>query len=145
MTGTLSPHPGFGIPTITATRILKGQQQGKLGPETPLAVDAFPYVALSKVSPCHAGHGARVMPVGLPAQKHPRDAHTGCTGSLPIPHLSLGKQMSMARGVGGGVHLTGCLCQPLPALSLPRVLGRRTTWTGRSPTARGRPQPTSAG
>ncbi|NXQ67432.1 PPBI phosphatase, partial [Quiscalus mexicanus] len=39
---------GFGIPTITATRILKGQQQGKLGPETPLALDAFPYMALSK-------------------------------------------------------------------------------------------------
>ncbi|XP_075794496.1 LOW QUALITY PROTEIN: intestinal-type alkaline phosphatase [Pelodiscus sinensis] len=39
---------GMGIPTITATRILKGQQQGKLGPETPLAMDAFPYVALSK-------------------------------------------------------------------------------------------------
>ncbi|KFZ57097.1 Intestinal-type alkaline phosphatase, partial [Podiceps cristatus] len=52
---------GFGIPTITATRILKGQEQGKLGPETPLALDAFPYVALSKVHPCHAGHGARVM------------------------------------------------------------------------------------
>ncbi|KGL91939.1 Intestinal-type alkaline phosphatase, partial [Charadrius vociferus] len=52
---------GFGVPTITATRILKAQQQGKLGPETPLALDAFPYVALSKVNPCHAGHGARVM------------------------------------------------------------------------------------
>ncbi|NXF30005.1 PPBI phosphatase, partial [Nyctibius bracteatus] len=39
---------GFGIPSITATRILKGQEQGKLGPETPLALDAFPYVALSK-------------------------------------------------------------------------------------------------
>ncbi|NXH74847.1 PPBI phosphatase, partial [Hydrobates tethys] len=39
---------GFGIPTITATRILKAQEQGKLGPETPLALDAFPYVALSK-------------------------------------------------------------------------------------------------
>ncbi|XP_005051226.1 PREDICTED: intestinal-type alkaline phosphatase isoform X1 [Ficedula albicollis] len=39
---------GFGIPTITATRILKGQQQDKPGPETPLALDAFPYVALSK-------------------------------------------------------------------------------------------------
>ncbi|XP_010116424.1 PREDICTED: intestinal-type alkaline phosphatase-like, partial [Chlamydotis macqueenii] len=41
---------GFGIPSITATRILKGQEQGKLGPETPLALDAFPYLALSKVS-----------------------------------------------------------------------------------------------
>ncbi|RLV63967.1 hypothetical protein DV515_00017731 [Chloebia gouldiae] len=39
---------GFGVPSITATRILKGQQKGKLGPETPLALDAFPYVALSK-------------------------------------------------------------------------------------------------
>ncbi|XP_009557593.2 intestinal-type alkaline phosphatase isoform X1 [Cuculus canorus] len=39
---------GFGIPTITATRILKGQEQGNPGPETPLALDAFPYVALSK-------------------------------------------------------------------------------------------------
>ncbi|NXF04786.1 PPBI phosphatase, partial [Smithornis capensis] len=39
---------GFGIPTITATRILKGQQQGGQGPETPLALDSFPYVALSK-------------------------------------------------------------------------------------------------
>ncbi|NXP80886.1 PPBI phosphatase, partial [Ramphastos sulfuratus] len=39
---------GFGLPSITATRILKGQEQGKLGPETPLALDAFPYVALSK-------------------------------------------------------------------------------------------------
>ncbi|KFU84244.1 Intestinal-type alkaline phosphatase, partial [Chaetura pelagica] len=39
---------GFGIPTITATRILKGQEKGNLGPETPLALDAFPYVALSK-------------------------------------------------------------------------------------------------
>uniref|UniRef100_A0A8D0FC87 Alkaline phosphatase n=1 Tax=Strix occidentalis caurina TaxID=311401 RepID=A0A8D0FC87_STROC len=39
---------GFGISTITATRILKGQEQGKLGPETSLALDAFPYVALAK-------------------------------------------------------------------------------------------------
>ncbi|XP_019358595.1 PREDICTED: intestinal-type alkaline phosphatase [Gavialis gangeticus] len=39
---------GMGVPTITATRILKGQLQGKLGPETPLVMDTFPYVALSK-------------------------------------------------------------------------------------------------
>ncbi|NWQ82673.1 PPBI phosphatase, partial [Columbina picui] len=39
---------GFGIPSLTATRILKGQQEGHLGPETPLAMDTFPYVALSK-------------------------------------------------------------------------------------------------
>ncbi|KAG3275522.1 intestinal-type alkaline phosphatase 1 [Ictidomys tridecemlineatus] len=39
---------GMGVPTVTATRILKGQEQGKLGPETPLAMDHFPYMALSK-------------------------------------------------------------------------------------------------
>ncbi|XP_010345498.2 intestinal-type alkaline phosphatase [Saimiri boliviensis] len=39
---------GMGVPTVTATRILKGQKEGKLGPETPLAMDRFPYVALSK-------------------------------------------------------------------------------------------------
>lgn len=40
---------GMGVPTVTATRILKGQINGKLGPETPLAMDHFPYLALSKV------------------------------------------------------------------------------------------------
>ncbi|KAM9184373.1 intestinal-type alkaline phosphatase-like [Mergus octosetaceus] len=39
---------GFGVPSITATRILNGQLQGKLGPETPLFLDSFPYTALSK-------------------------------------------------------------------------------------------------
>ncbi|KAM8953079.1 intestinal-type alkaline phosphatase-like [Pelodytes ibericus] len=39
---------GMGIPTVTATRILSGQQQGKLGEENELAMDRFPYVALSK-------------------------------------------------------------------------------------------------
>eukprot|EP00070_Physeter_catodon_P031607 XP_028338501.1 intestinal-type alkaline phosphatase isoform X1 [Physeter catodon] len=38
----------MGVPTVTATRILKGQLGGKLGPETPLAMDQFPYLALSK-------------------------------------------------------------------------------------------------
>ncbi|KAJ7324669.1 hypothetical protein JRQ81_017689 [Phrynocephalus forsythii] len=39
---------GMGVPTITATRILKGQMHNHLGPETPLAMDTFPYLALSK-------------------------------------------------------------------------------------------------
>nr|XP_004662275.2 intestinal-type alkaline phosphatase [Jaculus jaculus] len=39
---------GMGVPTVTATRILKGQREGHLGPETPLAMDHFPYMALSK-------------------------------------------------------------------------------------------------
>ncbi|XP_004868187.1 intestinal-type alkaline phosphatase [Heterocephalus glaber] len=39
---------GMGVSTVTATRILKGQMQGHLGPETPLTMDRFPYMALSK-------------------------------------------------------------------------------------------------
>uniref|UniRef100_G3TRJ8 Alkaline phosphatase n=1 Tax=Loxodonta africana TaxID=9785 RepID=G3TRJ8_LOXAF len=39
---------GMGVPTVTATRILKGQLNGHLGPETSLAMDHFPYLALSK-------------------------------------------------------------------------------------------------
>nr|XP_025134250.1 intestinal-type alkaline phosphatase-like isoform X1 [Bubalus bubalis] len=39
---------GMGVSTVTATRILKGQMAGKPGPETPLAMDQFPYMALSK-------------------------------------------------------------------------------------------------
>ncbi|XP_032757436.1 intestinal-type alkaline phosphatase 1 isoform X2 [Rattus rattus] len=39
---------GMGVPTVTATRILKGQLGGHLGPETPLAMDHFPFTALSK-------------------------------------------------------------------------------------------------
>lgn len=39
---------GMGVPTVTATRILKGQLGGHLGPETPLAMDHFPFMALSK-------------------------------------------------------------------------------------------------
>lgn len=84
------------------------------------------------------------MPMGLLAQKPPRDAHMGCTGSLPIPRLSSGEEMSVARGAGEG-HPAGCLCQLPPTLSLVCALGRRTTWTGRSLTVRGQPQPTSAG
>ncbi|XP_063162376.1 intestinal-type alkaline phosphatase 1-like [Candoia aspera] len=39
---------GMGIPTITATRILKGHMQEPALPEAPLSMDTFPYVALSK-------------------------------------------------------------------------------------------------
>uniref|UniRef100_G1Q002 alkaline phosphatase n=2 Tax=Myotis lucifugus TaxID=59463 RepID=G1Q002_MYOLU len=39
---------GMGVSTVTATRILKGQMNGKLGPETSLAMDKFPFLALAK-------------------------------------------------------------------------------------------------
>ncbi|XP_034386954.1 intestinal-type alkaline phosphatase-like [Cyclopterus lumpus] len=39
---------GMGIPTVTATRILKGQLAGHSGEETSLVMDTFPHLALSK-------------------------------------------------------------------------------------------------
>src|SRR6267142_6965611 len=39
---------GMGISTITAARILEGQQRGESGEENQLSFEKFPYVALSK-------------------------------------------------------------------------------------------------
>ncbi|XP_056303211.1 intestinal-type alkaline phosphatase [Danio aesculapii] len=39
---------GMGISTVTAARVLKGQMNGKTGEESVLAMDTFPYLALSK-------------------------------------------------------------------------------------------------
>ncbi|XP_014344700.1 intestinal-type alkaline phosphatase [Latimeria chalumnae] len=39
---------GMGVSTVTAARIYKGQRNGKLGEEEIMAMDTFPYVALSK-------------------------------------------------------------------------------------------------
>ncbi|MGH0151526.1 UNVERIFIED_CONTAM: hypothetical protein FKN15_030404 [Acipenser sinensis] len=39
---------GMGIPTLTAARIFKGQLENRPGEETVLAMDTFPYLALSK-------------------------------------------------------------------------------------------------
>lgn len=83
VTKPLSSLPGFGLPSITATRILKGQEQGNLGPETPLALDAFPYVALSKVNLCHTGHRASVM-LGMEPERCPWGC--GCR-SIPGMHV----------------------------------------------------------
>lgn len=40
----------MGVSTVSAARILRGQNEGKSGEETVLAMDTFPYVALSKVT-----------------------------------------------------------------------------------------------
>ncbi|XP_039979345.1 intestinal-type alkaline phosphatase-like, partial [Xiphias gladius] len=39
---------GMGVSTVSAARILRGQMEGSSGEETVLAMDTFPYVALSK-------------------------------------------------------------------------------------------------
>ncbi|NXN46256.1 PPBI phosphatase, partial [Rhinoptilus africanus] len=94
---------GFGIPTITATRILKGQKQGKLGPETPLALDAFPYVALSKGD---AGGAAGT------------EAPWGCTYELhgvpARPTLALRHVSDHGKERWGWGNPLGGLCQAAP-------------------------------
>nr|XP_021532563.1 LOW QUALITY PROTEIN: alkaline phosphatase, placental-like [Aotus nancymaae] len=57
---------GMGVSTVTVARILKGQKKDKLGPETPLAMDRFPYVALSK---CNTNPRNRVVSVMKPARR----------------------------------------------------------------------------
>ncbi|XP_029006222.1 alkaline phosphatase, tissue-nonspecific isozyme [Betta splendens] len=39
---------GMGVPTVTASRILKGQLSGQSGEETQLEMDKFPFVSLAK-------------------------------------------------------------------------------------------------
>lgn len=52
--------------------------------------------------------------MGLLAQKHPGDAHIGCTGSLPVPPLPSGMQVIVVRGAGGGNPLGASANRPLP-------------------------------
>ena len=40
---------GMGLSTVTAARILRGQQQGNPGEETKLTFEKFPNIALAKV------------------------------------------------------------------------------------------------
>ena len=41
---------GMSVPTLTASRILKGQLKGKTGEEGQLYFETFPHVGVSKVS-----------------------------------------------------------------------------------------------
>nr|XP_046248779.1 alkaline phosphatase, intestinal, tandem duplicate 1 [Scatophagus argus] len=73
---------GMGVSTVSAARILRGQMEGKSGEETMLAMDTFPYVALSKTysvdkqvadsastaTAYHCGVKANAKTVGLSAK-----------------------------------------------------------------------------
>ncbi|XP_063057276.1 alkaline phosphatase, intestinal, tandem duplicate 1 isoform X2 [Engraulis encrasicolus] len=45
---TTAEAQGMGVSTVSAARILRGQLEGRSGEETVLAMDSFPYLALSK-------------------------------------------------------------------------------------------------
>ncbi|CAL8309769.1 unnamed protein product [Lota lota] len=73
---------GMGVSTVTAARILRGQMEGRSGEETVLAMDSFPYLALSKTysvdrqvadsastaTAYHCGVKANAKTVGLSAR-----------------------------------------------------------------------------
>uniref|UniRef100_A0AAQ4Q6X2 Alkaline phosphatase n=1 Tax=Gasterosteus aculeatus aculeatus TaxID=481459 RepID=A0AAQ4Q6X2_GASAC len=73
---------GMGVSTVSAARILRGQMEGRSGEETMLAMDTFPYVALSKTysvdkqvadsastaTAYHCGVKANAKTVGLSAK-----------------------------------------------------------------------------
>ncbi|KAM8888135.1 alkaline phosphatase-like [Synchiropus picturatus] len=73
---------GMGVSTVSAARILQGQMEGRSGEETMLAMDTFPYVALSKTysvdkqvadsastaTAYHCGVKANAKTVGLSAR-----------------------------------------------------------------------------
>ncbi|NP_001014375.1 alkaline phosphatase, intestinal, tandem duplicate 1 precursor [Danio rerio] len=73
---------GMGVSTVSAARILRGQMEGQSGEETILAMDTFPYLALSKTycvdkqvadsastaTAYHCGVKANAKTVGLSAK-----------------------------------------------------------------------------
>ncbi|KAL4630743.1 intestinal-type alkaline phosphatase-like isoform X1 [Arapaima gigas] len=81
---------GMGISTVSAARILHGQMEGHSGEETVLAMDTFPYLALSKTysvdkqvadsastaTAYHCGVKANAKTVGLSAAAVPYECNT---------------------------------------------------------------------
>ncbi|XP_027013936.1 alkaline phosphatase, intestinal, tandem duplicate 1 [Tachysurus fulvidraco] len=81
---------GMGVSTVSAARILRGQMDGGSGEETVLAVDTFPYLALSKTysvdkqvadsastaTAYHCGVKANSKTVGLSASAIPYECNT---------------------------------------------------------------------
>ncbi|MEQ2181043.1 hypothetical protein GOODEAATRI_007306 [Goodea atripinnis] len=67
---------GMGVSTVSAARILRGQNEGGSGEETMLAMDTFPYVAFSKqvadsastATAYHCGVKANAKTLGLSAK-----------------------------------------------------------------------------
>lgn len=127
---------GMGVPTVTATRILKGQINGKLGCETPLAMDLFPYVALSKV---RAG-----WPRGAPPQRGVGGLGSVAGGEGPAGlEPEFGHQDSEGGPPGLGVRISAVWRSHRGAESI--SVPRHTTWTDRCQIAQALPQPTCAG
>lgn len=122
---TGSVPSGMGVSTVTAARILKGQMNGKLGPETPLAMDQFPYTALAKVRagglrvPQSTGWGvSRVWQNGRPGREEAQGRGSGPSHDLGIcprvdlrvslsPDIQCGQTSARQRRHGHGLPVWG--------------------------------------
>ncbi|KAG7253869.1 hypothetical protein CRUP_033938, partial [Coryphaenoides rupestris] len=106
----------MGVSTVTAARILKGQMEGRSGEETVLAMDSFPYLALSKTysvdkqvadsastaTAYHCGVKANAKTVGLSAKAVAYECNT-TFGNEPWRRALAGRSPSLYQ-----LRLTEC-------------------------------------
>lgn len=110
---------GMGIATVTAARILEGQNRGRSGEENLLSFETLPHVALSKTyntnqqTPDSAGTMSAIMTgvktkAGLIAltDKPPRGECIGSLGNEATTALELAEMAGISTGVVTTAHLT---------------------------------------
>ncbi|XP_016384036.1 intestinal-type alkaline phosphatase-like [Sinocyclocheilus rhinocerous] len=111
---------GMGVSTVSAARILRGQMEGQSGEETLLAMDTFPYVALSKTysvdkqvadsastaTAYHCGVKANAKTVGLSAKAVAYECNT-TFGNEVFSVLHRAKAQDVSNATAEGVILGG--------------------------------------
>lgn len=142
--------PGMGVPTVTATRILKGQLSGQSGEETQLEMDKFPFVSLAKV--CHVLSCQTVWDVSriwnaAVALGAPGLCVRGGVRLRAVVASWATSPYTVGQIWPAGQSLTPVHRHPRPPLTSAALLlvCRHTTPTLRWPTAPARPPPSCAG
>lgn len=125
---------GMSLTTVTAARILEGQQRGQKGEENQLAFEQFPYTALSKTyntdsqTPDSAGTMSAMM-TGVKTRKGVlsvgQQAHRGdCASGLKAPMLTL-IELAEQAGLATGVVTTTRITHATPAATYAHSAERR--------------------
>lgn len=115
---------GMSLTTVTAARILEGQQRGQPGEENQLAFEQFPFTALSKTyntdsqTPDSAGTMSAMM-TGVKTRMGVlsvgQQAHRGdCASGLKVPMLTL-VELAEQAGLATGVVTTTRITHATPA------------------------------
>lgn len=115
---------GMSLTTVTAARILEGQQRGQSGEENQLSFEQFPYTAFSKTyntdsqTPDSAGTMSAMM-TGVKTRMGvlsvSQDAHRGdCASGLKAPMLTL-VELAEQAGLATGVVTTTRITHATPA------------------------------